>query len=105
MFCKSTKVANETKRILKKFLNKNQYHINLEKEDSQLEEQSSKEISTLVVHVQSKVSHEQPSVYIDPIEKEIADDTLDNQVVGDSNEAVKDPHVMKVHSKEPAKEI
>ncbi|XP_059066395.1 uncharacterized protein LOC131857709 [Cryptomeria japonica] len=79
--------------------------INLKKDDSQPEGYSNKDTSTLVVHVQSEVSHKQPFVQIDPVEKEIADDTTDNQAIRDSGEAVKDPPVMEFHLEEPVKEI
>ncbi|XP_059078088.1 uncharacterized protein LOC131876662 [Cryptomeria japonica] len=78
--------------------------INLEKDNSQLEGQSSKDTSTLVVHAPSKVSHDRPSM-IDLIEYEVADDTTDNQVVGDSGESMQDPLVMEVHFEEATAEI
>lgn len=101
MFGRVNELVKDIEGILRIFLKENNYHVNLEKDDSQLEGKPSKETSPPVVHVQN----EQPSVHIDLVGQEAVDDTTDNQVVDNFGEAIQDPPEIEIIAKMIDKEI
>lgn len=105
MFERVEEVVKDTKGILRIFLKENNYQVNPEKDDSQIEGQSRKNTSPPVVHVHTKVSQDETFVQIDQVEQESVDDTTDNQVVDNSGEAMQDPPQIEIIVEMIAKEI
>lgn len=90
MFGRVDEVVKYIEGILRIFLKQNNYQVIPEK-DFQLEDHSSKDTFPLEIHVQIKVSQDQPTIQIDPVEHETVDDVTNDQAVDNSSDATQDP--------------